>query len=214
MSNVCTETPVVYVAPSGKAIAYLSDTPVSDGQLAYSPNGETFYALASSGFSGSRVKHEISFKDPHQDIDGKLRLEDEKVEYNGEIYQMSERQLDTSSIIPLPSTRRIEYLCQDENKTFVYVSADKYNYSYESFRLFIGDGATMREVQVDSVTRYRDGGTTYIETADGVFFSPSPFNAQRDPDLVPKWCNNELVALDAKAYNIVENDDSVIITKK
>ena len=214
MSNVCTETPVVYVAPSGKAIAYLSDTPVSDGQLAYSPDGKTFYALANSGFSGTSVKHQISFSDPHQGIDGRLRLDDEKIEYNGEVYQMTERQLDSSLIVPLPPARRTEYLCQDEDGIFVYVSADKYNYSYESFRLFIGEGAAMREVEVYNVSRYRDGGTTYIETSDGVFFSPSPFNAQRDPDLVPKWSNNELVLLDAEKYTIVENDETVTIAKK
>lgn len=214
MSNVCTETPVVYVAPSGKAIAYLSETPVSDGQLAYSPDGETFYSLANSGFNGTSVKHQISFSDPHRGIDGRLRLDGEKIEYNGEVYQMTERQLDSSLIVPLPPARRIEYLCQDEDGIFIYVSADKYNYSYESFRLFIGEGAAMREVEVHNVSRYRDGGTTYIETADGVFFSPSPFNTQRDPDLVPKWSGHELVNLDVKGYDIVETDNKVTITKK
>ncbi len=214
MSNVCTEIPVVYVAPSGKAIAYLRDLPLSDGQLAYSPDGETFYALASAGFSGTSVKHQISFEDPHQGINGKLCLEDENIEYNGEVYQMTERQLDTSSIIPLPAARRVEYLCQDEDEIFVYVSSDKYNYSYESFKLFIGEGAAMREVEVCNVSRYRDGGTTYIETADGVFFSPSPFNAQRDPNLVPKWSGQELANLDVKEYDIVETYGKVTITKK
>lgn len=214
MSRTRTDQPVVYVALTGKAFAYLTDMPFMDGEVAFSPDGETFYALSTGGFGGSVDKHDLSFEDPHQGIKGKLHLEDEQITYDGEVYRKTHRLINPSSVVPLPAARRTEYLCQAEDGTFVYVSADKYNYSYESFKLFVGDGATMREIEVNDVVRYRDGGTTYVQTPEVTFFSPSPFNAQRDSNLVPQWGDKKLVNLDAKDYDIVEADGTVTITKK
>ena len=73
--------------------------------------------------------------------------------------------------MPLPMVRQPEYLFYLPNKHFVYVSADKYQYFYESFKLFIGDGVEMREVHIRNVTRYCDGGTIIIETDEGQLFS-------------------------------------------
>ena len=95
-----------------------------------------------------------------------------------------------------------------------YVSADKYNYSYESFKLYVGDGKTMRQIPVIRVERYRDGGTTIIETPEQWFGSPSPFNVERDPNLVPEWGDAKLANLDVNDYDITEADGQVTITKK
>lgn len=125
--------------------------------------------------------------------------------------------LDESSVVvPLPFARQTEYLCQTEDGTLVYVSADKHNYSYESFRLFVGDGLLMREIPIEHVERFRDGGTTCVYTTEGrTFFSPSPSNARRDPKLVPKWDEEDLASLDRDAYDIVETPEGVVtITKK
>ncbi len=110
--------------------------------------------------------------------------------------------------------RKVEYFCKCENGNFIYVSADKHNFSYESFRLFVGKGKKMREVQIKNVNRYRDGGTTFIETSKGTFFSPSPFNVQQSPKIIPTWKKKGLVNLDVKEYDIVEAEDKVVITKK
>ena len=105
--------------------------------------------------------------------------------------------------------RKAQYLVQLANDTFIYVSADP-DLFYESFRLYIGAGTTMREIPVESVTRYRDGGTTYVYTPEGIFFSPAPGHT----DLVPHWGIEELIKLNPDDYSIVEEDGTVTITKK
>lgn len=51
------------------------------------------------------------------------------------------------------------------------------DWDYDSFRCVFGasDG-TVKETTVKKVVRYRDGGTTDIDTAVGSFHFPSPFN--------------------------------------
>jgi hypothetical protein len=210
------EQPLVFVAPTGKSFVYLTDMPFSDGQVCYSPDGKTFYALATGGFGGTTIEHNLSFSDPHRGVDGRLHKADKVITYDDEQYVLREDvEFDPSKVVPLPATRRTEYICMAPDDTFVYVSADKFNYSYESFKLFVGDGKTMRQIPVDDVTRYRDGGTTYIETPEQSFFSPSPFNAERDSKLVPQWGKQKLVNLDASDYDITETaDGQVTITKK
>lgn len=211
-----TEQPVVYAAESGKRFVYLSDFPIRN-ELLYSPDGETYYVLVCSGFGGTTIEHDLSFDDPHQGIHGKLRHEGDVVTYNGErfVRQDGTLALLEAKIIPLPFARATQYLCQTEDGTFIYVSADKYDFTYGSFRLFIGDGTTMREVPIRDVQRYRDGGTTYIETAEETFFSPAPINRRYDNTLVSKWGKQSLVDLDDNGYQITETPDGrVTISKK
>ncbi|MDB5185074.1 MAG: hypothetical protein JWN38_882 [Candidatus Saccharibacteria bacterium] len=204
-----------FVAHSGKSFVYLTDMPFQDGQVLFSPDGITFYALASRGFGGTSIEHDLSFDDPHQGVSGKLHRNGDVIDYDDERYTQQDVIFDQSSVVPLPATRRPEYLCQAEDGTLFYVSADKYNYSYESFRLFVGDGTTMREIPVQDVERYRDGGTTYIRTPEETFFSPSPFNAQRDPNLVSQWGLQKLTNLNKGDYDIVETPEGqVSITKR
>ncbi len=181
----------------------------------FSPDGVTFYELASGGFGGTTIEHDLSFADPHQGVSGKLHYNGDVIDYDGERYTQQDVTFDQSSVVPLPATRRTEYLCQAEDGTLFYVSADKYNYSYESFKLFVGDGTTMREILVQYVERYRDGGTTYIRTPEETFFSPSPFNAQRDTSMGPQWGSQKLTKLDKESYDIVETPEGeVSITKR
>lgn len=203
-----------FVAPSGRSFVYLSDFPC-DREVLYSPDGITFYELARRGFGGTAIEHNLSFDDPHQGVSGKLRRNGNVIDYNGERYTQQDVSFDQSSVVPLPATRCTEYLCQSEDDTFLYVSADKYDSFYESFRLFIGNGTTMREVPVQHVRRYRDGGTTYIHTPEETFFSPSPSKAQRDADLVPQWGSQKLTNLNEDDFDIVETlEGEVSITKR
>lgn len=209
------EKPLVFVASSGKSFVYLTDMPLSDGQVCYSPDNKTFYALATGGFGGTTIEHDLSFSDPHRGVDGRLHKAGEIITYDDEQYALREDvEFDPSKVIPLPAVRRTEYLCMAPDGMFVYVSADKFNYSYESFRLYVGTGISMRRIEIIDVERYRDGGTTYIETPERWFFSPSPFSVERDPNLVPKWGATKLVNLDVSDYDITETNDGVVITKK
>ncbi|MGI6797655.1 hypothetical protein [Gordonia sihwensis] len=46
---------------------------------------------------------------------------------------------------------------------------------FYQFRVFIGTlGRPLREIVVESVERMRDGGTTYISTAEGILVAPKP----------------------------------------
>jgi|GEM_PF-2845481 len=220
-----TYSPAVFVAESGEKFVFLADSP-RDGQIAYSRDGETFYTLAITGTAGLHSKGNIfdkhSISNPHDDTSGALhrvRADADNVEmlvYNWSFYFRQDVEFDSSKLVPLPLTRRTEYLCQaEDDSTFVYISANKYNDFYDTWKLFVGDGKTMRLITVSNVERYRDGGTTYVETAEQAFFSPSPFNAENDPTLVPRWGDRKLVSLDPKDYDVVETaDDQVTISKK
>ncbi len=211
---VATQQAAMFFAASGKSFVYLVDMPMSDGQVAYSPDGETFYALASKGFGGSRDEHDLSFDDPHHDVSGKLHRNGDVIEYDGETFTLQEAVFDPTVVVPLPNARRVEYLCRAENGTLIFVSSDVYYYSYESFRMFVGDGEEMREVPIQRVDRYRDGGTTNVFTDEGVFRSPSPFKAQQDSTLVLSWRKEPLANLNQDDFTIVEEGGVVTITEK
>ncbi|MCV7286135.1 hypothetical protein H7J87_12430 [Mycolicibacterium wolinskyi] len=72
-----------------------------------------------------------------------------------------------------PAQRRVEYLCVNSaGDVSILVTTDG---NYRNFRMYVGSpGTPMREVKVFDAERMRDGGTTWIFTAEGTFFAPSP----------------------------------------
>lgn len=116
-----TYSPVVFVAESGEKFVLLADFP-REGEIAYSPDGETFYALIVKRTSSLRNKGNIFDKltlgNPHDDTSGELyrvRADVDDVEmlvYNWSFYFRQDVEFDASKLVPLPPTRRIEYLCQ------------------------------------------------------------------------------------------------------
>lgn len=71
-----------FVAPSGKVLVYLSNFP-QDGELLYSPDGETFYELSARGFSGSTGMHTLRFSDPHKNEVGSIIRKDDVLYLEG-----------------------------------------------------------------------------------------------------------------------------------
>ncbi len=69
--------------------------------------------------------------------------------------------------------QRPVYLAQLEDGRSLYISCGQ-DGSYESYRAHLGKPGAMVEVEVSNVRRARDGGTTWVTTEAGVFFSPSP----------------------------------------
>ena len=85
----------------------------------------------------------------------------------------------------LPKGYKVSYKGKADNtddELFFLIIADK-EIGYPSSRVFIGKGESLSEVEVTSTTRYRDGGTTIIETMSGVFNFPSPLRPKEKPTL-------------------------------
>lgn len=210
----------VFRAANGKrAFAFLrGDGFFGDGELLFSEDGTKFYALkmdgAGTSLAGIVVEADLSFTSPRQEISGKLFYKSDigVVVYDEDFYTREEGEEFEVEVIPLPLARRAEYLFRKKDGALIYVSSDKYNYSYESFKLFVGDGKTMREIPVQDVCRYRDGGTTYVKTGVGTLFSPSPMKS--DPEVFPRWEEGEeqqeLIRLEPKDCDIVETPDGQV----
>lgn len=92
--------------------------------------------------------------------------------YGGQVFRKLPYFPPHVTMVRTPDVEEPEYLFRRDNGQYVFVTASKYRFSYDSFRLFFGDGEGMEEIMVDDVTRYRDGGTTYIRTPAGMLYSP------------------------------------------
>jgi len=117
-----------------------------------------------------------------------------------------------------PSTRVADTLCQFDDGDLLYVSYDTHATNYESFKLYTGIGAQMEEKAILALYRYRDGGTTKIETSEGVFFTPQRVFPTNQPQ-IPTWTRGGieevLTYLDPQDYDIVEMPEGTVsITKR
>lgn len=139
------------------------------------------FEVKQCGFGGTMTEHKVSFYDPHSNKSGEeLTRNGDKIVLRDTTYSVCKCPL-SAEVVPLPAVRRAEYLFSFPDGCLLYVSADLYNFSYESLKMYIGTvGEDMQEVKItDGFVRYRDGGTTYIPTTIGVL--GSPFQGQ------PKW---------------------------
>lgn len=206
----------VFKSKSGWAIGYLNDTPFQDGQVCLTKDMVTWRPLAASGFDGSSVNHTVTCLDPEKnDHPMAFTRVGDTLWWGGNAFERIENPgALRPSISSLPRVRKPEYLFSEENGAFwIYVSANKYNYSYESFRLFIGHkGETaLRELPIRQVRRMRDGGTTYIHTDEGSLYSPSKLGHL---DKTPTWKGpdgHKLVQCDPSQFVITETDHGVQI---
>ena len=174
--------------------------------LLLSPDGSKFFELHNAGFGGSSEEHELSFEDPHHNKRGKIHRLKNELELDGKKYHKVDGQTEVEVVL-LPTIRQPEYLFVLPDGQYLYVSADKYRYSYQSFKLFVGPRDAMRQIPIARVMRARDGGTTYVETGEGTLFSPTPFNK----DAKTTWKDEiELTKVDPKQFNIVENDHAML----
>jgi hypothetical protein len=95
----------------------------------------------------------------------------------------------------LPPEIHIEYLGVLDDGRFVVVTRTSDDWSYDDFRLFVGQNAFVLEREVQSVLRARDGGSTTIElTLDGepatlsfpvVQLMPGPWTLEQGGEVLP-----------------------------
>jgi hypothetical protein len=89
----------------------------------------------------------------------------------------------------VPSGCHLEYSGQIDGVTFFVIyslDADDFEHFYDNWIAKIGPNNKLQEVKVRNVERFRDGGTTIVETAMGIFYFPTPFSQDRCPTLNDK----------------------------
>jgi hypothetical protein len=120
---------------------------------------------------------------------------------------------DHQEIVLPPNGRHLEYFYSLGHGRYVYVSADDIDFLELSFKLFIGPGDSMREVEILDVVLH-DDASSYISTLEGVLYLPSKL----DPAVGAAWaCQGDiqqLEPLDPDMYDINETAEGVTITKK
>ena len=65
-----------------------------------------------------------------------------------------------------PEDREVAHIGKDDKGIWYYVDIPKDIQGYENYRVFMGPGNNMKELEVGKVEMYRDGGTTYIDCFD------------------------------------------------
>lgn len=171
--------------------------------------------------SNGKVKVNCGFDNPHNPT----ILSDEKVyQHDGRVYRdgdslclamdntdpiifhgYREIEYPEELIIPLPKVRVKNYLMRN-GLTFIYVSYDKYMMDYDTHKFFIGPPSDMREVEIEDLIRYRDGGTTIIKTKVGELFVPTPFK-KGTKDYIIRFNDEEF--LECPEEMKVEEDGSI-----
>lgn len=120
---------------------------------------------------------------------------------------------DYREIVLPPNGRHMEYFYSLGRGGYVYVSADDIDFLELSFKLFIGPGDSMREVEILDVVLH-DDARSYISTLESVLYLPSKL----DPGVRATWtCQGDieqLEPLDPDMYDINETAEGVMINEK
>ncbi len=88
--------------------------------------------------------------------------------------------------INIPKWHIVSYEWKINWERFIISEPEK-NWSYYDFKLFIENGWKQNEINVNKVTRYRDGWTTYVKTDIWTFYFPTSFSNQKATFTDLKW---------------------------
>lgn len=184
----------------------------------YYGDAKGLYQLDEKGFGGTRDRYSMSFNDPRLKESGRffagvdpkdifknkddfyeLDCDGRKVAFTPlsrkQIEELEAKLRDKKMpVAGLPKdVYRTEYLLKEKGSNrHIYVEAPEYDFSYDGFRLYVGEPGKMTQLKIKDVVRFRDGGTTTITTVDGQkLYVPTPAK----PELSPKW--NDLYELEA-----------------
>ena len=200
----------IFVAPSGRSFALRNAFPNGDGDILVSADGRTYRELGNRGFAGSASEFDVTVVDPANDVAFRLHRSGDALSFNGETYRLTPG-ASLGIVVPLPVVRVPEYLFATPRGAMIYVSADRYKSSYESFKMFLGSvvpGDTLYECRIADVKRFLDGGTTWITTPRGTLFSPAPTLGGTST-----WNGEPLTALDPAKFAITERGEIAMITR-
>lgn len=180
-------------------------------KLYRSMDGMNFYPLQNFGYSGNSLEHDLSFSDPFDgDKEGKFHFNRGVITMiDGRVFRPIGLRKEDVRFHLFPLQRRPEYLFRTKDGKYIYVSVDKLEHSYKSFKLFYGSAEAMKQIPVTYVVRYRDGGTTYVHTDSGTLFSPTPFEKEKKA----MWLDQEVEKLDPQEFKIQEIGDTVSVSQ-
>jgi hypothetical protein len=95
-------------------------------------------------------------------------------------------------------SQELEYFGKLDDLTFFVVIRPKEDWNYSDFKLKIGKQDDLKEIKVNNVERYRDGGTTVMHTAVGRFYFPCHMAILNNKDLKPMLDEKEIVVFEKK----------------
>jgi hypothetical protein len=175
--------------------------------LYYSSNGKRFFQLVCDGFGGSTVDYHIGFTNPHNNKKGDLIVQGKVLTFNQKQFShIPAHDVADSDIVAIPAIRQGEMLfVLDEKgkKTYIYVSRDRYNGTYETIRFFMGTKTAMKRVAIVEYEYYRDGGSTRITTLSGSLWAPFM--------KIATWNGKRLKTLKVSNYRVEETENIAVI---
>lgn len=78
----------------------------------------------------------------------------------------------------LPDSFVVEYFGKIKELYFI-IARPRDNWGYDDFVVLMSNGLSTESIKIIKVTRYRDGGTTNIQTEKGDFYFPTPFESEK-----------------------------------
>lgn len=194
---------------SGKTLAYFCPFPLNDGEVLFSPDGESYWPVEHRGINGTDMEHEIrATLATYDQSECLLRRRGNVVVCGSEQYVLQEGvAVDMTNFVGMPRRRQPVYLLRRPNGQFVFVSveASSRDDRNETYRLFVGSGQNMRRVaiQPEDVTSTPDGKLVIL-TAEKTFLGIPRAAVQPGTPLVPGWGSELLEHVDQTYYIISE----------
>lgn len=165
-----------------------------DGAFVETIGGQSYSRSGSDGIDESIYKLKNIFEENIEEVS--LTVDRDRILIaHGTNFEFIDRDesvepnLENELLLELPAIKAVEFISQfrDEPNKYIIVDKDKYDHSVPN-RFFIGTISDYKLLEIENFTRYRDGGTTIIEIANGFeFLYPSPFNKSAKSF----WSNNE-----------------------
>jgi hypothetical protein len=186
------------------------------GRPAYYGIENVLQELFNIGVSGSHEDYTAMYE-LSDGTKANLKVYQKMAELNGmHLQRIPDRNLRDFEVVLLPEIRIPEYFFVSETGKVIYVSADKYRYSYKSFKLFIGFGQKLKNIPIKDVGRMRDGGTTHIITEFGeMLYVPTPFDQTKTATFTNSiGFKTSLKRMDLSDFDIMESGDNVLFTPK
>jgi hypothetical protein len=212
-----TEHYMQYTVDDGSGEAFAIEQSLPYRILYRSAGTLPFFQLNQLGRNSTGQATKYSFTSPLQAITaGSFTATNKTGTYSGRHFTLTVP-VDPSVTTPtmLPVVPRCEYLFlahKTSPHTYIYVSSDVYNYS-SNFRVWVGDGTTMKQliIKPHGIQRWKDGGTTHINTEEGLLFAPSVL---RDCTVAPRFADLPITPINAENYTIVDSVQAVAIASK